>query len=65
MANTATNRKAVLTALGSTGASQNELEFNKSLIAAFKAGANTKLKPQIVALTPASTAADIVAALKA
>lgn len=65
MANTVTNRKAILAALGSTGSTQNETEFNKSLINALKTGANSKVKPQIVALTGASTAADIVAALKA
>lgn len=51
MANTATNRKAILAALGSTGSSQNETEFNKSFISAIKTGANTKAKVEIVALT--------------
>lgn len=65
MANEVSNRKAILAALGATGSTQNETEFNKSLINALKTGANSRAKPQIVALTGASTAADIVAALKA
>ena len=66
MANERTNRKAVLAALGqNTSAAQNELTYQKALTAGIAAGANTKTKPAIVALTGASTAADIVAALKA
>ena len=65
MANERTNRKAVLAALGqNTTAAQNEQTYNKAVIAGV-GNVNLKTKPAIVALTPASTAADIVAALKA
>lgn len=66
MANERVIRRKVLVALGANpNAAQNEDTYEKAIAAALASGANTKTKPQIVALTGASTAADIVAALKA
>ena len=66
MANERTTRKAILTALGAnTAAAQNELTYNKAVTAALSSNINLKSKTQIQALSAASTAADIVAALKA
>lgn len=54
MANELTNRKAVLTALGVTGKTNNEAEFNKAYLAGLrKAGGN---KTEVAALTPTAVA---------
>lgn len=66
-------RKALLAAFGGTGNVNNEREFRKNLAAAVatslytdtKARNAIKTKTQINALTGASTASDIVTALKA
>lgn len=53
--NETTRRRAILSALGGTGATNNEATFTKSLIAAQQAQ-TVKTKPQIVALTTEATA---------
>lgn len=73
MANEATNRKALVNAFGGTGRTNNEAEFDKSLIAAIK-NSTVKTKPAVVALvaltdstagTPDNTVAAIPAATAA
>lgn len=64
MANERDVRKATLIALGQpASAAQNEATYAKALTTGLKG--TSKTKPQIAALTGSSTAADIVAALKA
>lgn len=48
-------RKATLTALGASGNTSNEREYDKALVAAFTQ-ANPSTKTEVVALTNASTA---------
>lgn len=54
MANELTERKDTLAAIGATGNTQNEREFNKALIAGLKTVG--KNKPQVAALTPTAVA---------